>query len=99
MGLPYDGRRGAGRCTPEQPVGVGLGEQADSQRPGQQRPVVADVVVPLRAERIVDGVGEVQREITRDHRQLADPDRQRRCFHQNALYQFAPCTIRALFPS
>jgi hypothetical protein len=44
-------------------------------RPGREISIVSHMVEPLRAQRVVDRVGEVQSQVTGDNRQLADTGR------------------------
>jgi hypothetical protein len=45
---------------------------SDPLRPGHQTSIVSHMVEPLRAQWVVDSVGEVQGQVPRDNRQLAD---------------------------
>jgi hypothetical protein len=56
------------------------------------------VVEPLRAERVVHRVGEVERQVAGHDRQLTDAGRQRGCFHQTEVYQLQAGSIGYLFP-
>ena len=47
----------------------------DPLRPDREASIVSHVVEPLRAQRVVDSVGEVQSQVPGDNRQLADAGR------------------------
>ena len=59
-----------------------------SNRPGDQLGKGPSMVVACRAVWIVDGIGEVQRQVPADNGQLAWDTRCRKgCFHQKSVYQ------------
>src|SRR5215211_2490906 len=63
-------------------------QHADARRPGDELGVRPGVVVALRAVRVINGIGEIQREMAAHDGQLARGTRPLNCcFHQNSLYQ------------
>jgi hypothetical protein len=72
----------------QQLIGLTGAQNTDPGRPTHELWIGPYMVIPVRAQRVIDRVGEVQGEVTAQDGQLTrSPRHLPYCFHQNSLYQ------------